>query len=145
MVDAYAVQRCHAIAGEATWLAQQRARAAPGVKGRLLPEALEVFPVIAATGTADGRWSAIVAWTITTLINGDRPDTTWYAGGARAMPLAAPELGLLRGWQERVLAVTGSYGAITARYLGPGSAVPLEAGPGASTMERNLLLAPYVE
>jgi len=143
MVDAYAVQRCHAIAGEATWLASRRVR--PGPQDRLLPEPLEVFPLIAATGTADGRWSAIVAWTIGTLVNGGRPETKWYAGGARAMPLAVPELGLAPGWQENVLAATGSYGAIYARHLGPRSAIPLESSGGAGVAAEDFLLSPYVE
>ncbi len=134
MMDAYAAQRCHAVAGEATWLAGWRAAHAPGQRpGRLLPEAVEAFPIIAATGTGDGHWSAIVAWTINTLRVAERPETTWFAGGARAMPVAAPELGLAAGWQEAVIAATGNYGAIYARHLGPGTATPLErdadAGP----------------
>jgi len=143
MVDAYAAQRCHAIAGEATWLARQRERA--GNRDRLLPEALEVFPLIAATGTADGRWSAIVGWTVTTLVNGARPESKWYAGGARAMPLAAPELGLVAGWQEKVLAATGSYDAIYARHVGPDSLAPLQSRSRAGAVAGGLLLAPYVE
>ena len=39
------------------------------------------------------------------------------------MPVDAPELGLDREWQRRVLAATGNYGDIFDRYLGkaPGS------------------------
>ena len=120
-----------------------RARRGAGSRDRLLPEALETFPVIAATGTADGRWSAIVAWTIDTLVNGDRPQTKWYAGGAQAMPLAVPELGLDPRWQAQVLTATGSYGAIRSRYLGPRSTAPLDGEAGPAADER--LFAPYVE
>jgi hypothetical protein len=78
-----------------------------------------------------------------TLINGARPDTKWYAGGARAMPLAAPELGLAPGWQERVLAARGNYRSITARHLG-GSAPDHPAPAGVGPIPEALLL-PYVE
>lgn len=56
----------------------------------------------AATPTDDGAWAAIVAWTVYTLIDAERPETEWFAGGAHAMPLAT-ELGLAADWQSRVL------------------------------------------
>jgi general L-amino acid transport system substrate-binding protein len=146
MVDAYAAQRCHAIAGESTRLAlQRRDRGAAGLASRILPEPLNTFPIIAATATQDGRWAAIVAWTVNTLINGQRPDAKWYAGGARAMPLAAPELGLAPGWQELVLSATGNYGAIYARHLGTGTPLHLERVVDDADPADGALLLPYVE
>jgi general L-amino acid transport system substrate-binding protein len=145
MVDAYAAQRCHAIAGEATRLAAQaHYRGAEHLASRILPEALNRFPVVAATSTRDGRWAAIVAWTVNTLVNGARPDGKWYAGGAGAMPLAAPELGLAGGWQARVLAASGSYCAIRARHLGAGGPCPQGGGAAGKAPDEELLL-PYVE
>lgn len=140
MVDAYAAQRCHAIAGEATQLAKERGY--PGARrlaSRILPEALDRFPIIAATPTQDGRWAAVVGWTVNTLVNGARPESKWYAGGAGAMPLAAPELGLARGWQERVLAATGNYRAIVARHLAG------DSGQEPESPDAGALLLPYVE
>ncbi len=138
MLDAYAAQRCHAMAGEATWLAARR-EARGRAPGRLLPEALERFPVVAATGVADGRWSAVVAWTVNTVVNAERPETKWFAGGASAMPLAAPELGLAPGWQAAVIAATGHYGAICSRHLGPATPFNLERQDG------DALLLPFAE
>ena len=116
MNDAYNVQSCHAIAGEITTLAATRLD--PGVNhlsSRILPEPLAVFPVMAATGTDDAQWSSIVAWTVHTLVSAERPETRWYAGGAGAMPIAAPELGLDKEWQRRVLTAVGNYGDIFER------------------------------
>ncbi|MGO9380028.1 MAG: hypothetical protein ACLPN1_03045 [Dissulfurispiraceae bacterium] len=146
MNDAYNVQRCHAIAGEITTLAATRLD--PGVNrlsSRFLPESLSVFPVIAATGTADAQWSSIVAWTVHTLVGGERSETYWYAGVAGAMPSAALELGLDKGWQRRVLSAVGNYGDIFERHLGKGSSLKLERGLNANQFNGGLLLSPFLE
>lgn len=146
MDDAYNVQRCHAIAGEITTLAA--ARLAPGVnhlKSRILPEPLSVFPVMAATPTSDARWSSIVAWTVITLVSADRPETKWYATGAGAMPVKAAELGLGKGWQQRVLSAVGSYGEIFKRNLGTGSRLRLGRGLNENQFKGGLLLAPFLD
>jgi general L-amino acid transport system substrate-binding protein len=101
MTDTYVAQNCHAFAGEITTLAAIRLD--PGVNhlsGRMLPENLAAFPVMAVAGTADARWAAIVAWTVQTPVSAERPQTRWYAGGAGDMPIRATELGLERGWPK---------------------------------------------
>ena len=146
MIDTYNVQNCHAIAGEITTLA--KIRLDPGVNrlsSRILPEPLTTFPVIAATGTADAQWSAIVAWTVDTLINAQRPETRWYAGNAGAMPIFAPELGLDQEWQHRVLVSVGNYGDIFDRHLGKGSLLRLDRGLNANHLQGGLLLSPFLE
>ena len=146
MEDAYAVQRCEGIAAETTELARIRLHHGPaGLQGRILPEPLGVFPLIAATGTDDGRWSAIVAWTVHTLIDAGRPQTQWFAGGADAMPVVAPELGLGTGWQARVIQATGPFSALFERNLGAGSPYRLAPGPDALQGQGGLLLSPFVE
>jgi general L-amino acid transport system substrate-binding protein len=146
MNDAYIVQRCRAIAGEITTLAATRLEpGAPRLRSRVLPEPLSVFPVLAATGTSDGQWSAIVAWTVITLMSGERPETSWYAGGVHAMPVTAPELGLDREWQRRVLSAVGNYGDIFERNLGKGSRLKLDRGFNANQLEGGLLLCPFIE
>lgn len=146
MDDTYLVQNCHAIAGEITTLAAVRLQ--PGerrLSSRILPETLAAFPVMAATGTSDAQWSAIVAWTVHTLISGERPETMWYAGGAGAMPVVAPELGLEKGWQRRVLKAVGNYGDIFERNLGKGSPLKLDRGLNANQVHGGLLLSPFLE
>jgi general L-amino acid transport system substrate-binding protein len=115
------------------------------LRSRILPEPLSVFPVIAATGTNDGQWSAVVAWTVITLVSGERHETRWYAGGAGAMPVIAPELGLDGQWQRRALAASGSYGDIFERYLGKGSRLKLDRGLNANRFEGGQLLCPFLE
>jgi general L-amino acid transport system substrate-binding protein len=98
-----------------------------------------------ATGTDDARWSAIVAWTVHTLINAERPETPWYAGGSGAMPIAAPELGLDKEWQRRVLAAGGNYGDIFEHHLGKDSPLKLDRGLNANQFRGGLLLSPFLE
>ncbi|MGA2192784.1 MAG: transporter substrate-binding domain-containing protein [Nitrospirota bacterium] len=146
MVDAYNAQNCRAIAGEATTLALIRLR--PGdkeISSRILPEPLAAFPVMAATGTEDAQWSAIVAWMVHALVSAERPETRWYAGGTRAMPIAASELGLDKDWQHRVLAAVGNYGDIFERNLGKNSQLKLERGLNANQLNGGVLLSPFIE
>ncbi len=146
MNDAYNVQRCRAIAGEITNLAAARLNAGENhPAGRILSEPLSVFPVIAATGTSDAQWSAIVSWTVITLISSERHETRWYAGSSRAMPITAPELGLDKGWQGRVLAAIGNYADIFERHLGEGSQLKLDRGLNADQSKGGLLLCPFLE
>lgn len=146
MLDTYNVQNCHAIAGEVTTLAQMRLDSGVNhLSSRILPESLATFPIIAATGTQDAQWSAIVAWTVTTLINADRPQTVWYAGGAGAMPILAPELGLDQQWQKRTLAATGNYSQIFERNLGRGSLLKLDHRLNSNYFYGGMLLAPFLE
>jgi general L-amino acid transport system substrate-binding protein len=146
MNDSYNSQHCHSVAGEITTLAVTRlSRQNPHMGGRILPEPLTVFPIIAATGTQDGQWSALVAWTIHTLISAERPETKWYAGGVRAMPIEAPELGLDKNWQERVVKAAGNYGDIFERNLGKRSPLKLKRGFNANQINGGLLLSLFIE
>jgi general L-amino acid transport system substrate-binding protein len=146
MVDTYNVQNCHAVAGETTTLAAVALDAGVNrLSSRILPEPLTVFPLMATTGTGDGQWSAIVAWTVHTLIAAERPETRWYAGGTGAMPITAPELGLDKDWQHRALAQVGNYGAIFERNIGTGSPLRLDRGFNANQLRGGLLLGPFLE
>jgi hypothetical protein len=62
------------------------------------------------------------------------------------MPLAAPQFELTAGWQQRVLAAVGNYGAIVARHAPPAKAGadPGDAAAGAVVPDAGLLM-PYVE
>ncbi len=146
MVDAYAAQNCHAIVGEITDLAAIRDREeVRRLASRILPETLSDFPVIAATGTLDARWSGLVAWTVYALISGERQDSRWYAGGAGAMPVEALELGLAEGWQMVVLKAVGNYGDIFRRNVGAGSSLNLDRGIHGNRVEPGFLLSPYLD
>ncbi|MGF2012455.1 MAG: hypothetical protein RMX25_013310 [Nostoc sp. DedVER01b] len=146
MIDTYNVQNCHAIASEITTLAQIRLDSGVNrLSSRILPEPLTAFPVIAATGTEDAQWSAIVAWTVHTLIDAERPETPWYSGGAGVMPILASELGLEKEWQRHVLASVGNYGDIFDRHLGKGSRLKLDRGFNTNHFRGGLLLSPFLE
>ncbi len=146
MIDTYNVQNCHAIAGEITTLATIRLDSGVNrLSSRILPDPLMTFPVMATTGTDDAQWSAIVGWTVHTLVSAERPETRWYAGGAGAMPIAAPELGLDREWQRRVLAAVGNYGDIFDRNLGKSSPLRLDRRLNENQFRGGLFLSPFLE
>jgi general L-amino acid transport system substrate-binding protein len=146
MIDTYNVQNCRAIAGETTSLAMIRLRSGVNrLSSRILPERLTTFPIIAVTGTDDAQWSAIVGWTVHTLVSAERPETRWYAGGADAMPILAPELGLDKDWQRRVLTTVGNYDDIFTRHLGKGSSLKLDQKFNENQFSGGLLLSPFLE
>jgi general L-amino acid transport system substrate-binding protein len=146
MLDAYNVQRCHAVAGEVTTLAAQRQeRGVNNLASRILPEPLLTYPILATTSTRDGEWSAIVAWAVYTLIAADRPPGKWLTGGADAMPAPLAEVGLGAGWQARVVKAVGTYRDIFERNLGTGSALRLPPGPNAAPADGGALAGPVIE
>jgi len=144
MIDAYNVQQCHAIAYELTTLATVfQDRGVNRMSSRILAEPLVVYPVIAATGTADAQWSALVAWTVDSLIVADRPDTRWVVGGVKSMPAPLRELGLDKEWQTRVVAAIGTYRDIFDRNLGAKSSLKLSRD--ADRISRGGLSFPFIE
>lgn len=146
MIDAYNVQRCHAIAYEVTTLAVVREeRGVNNLKGRILPEPIATYPVIAVTGTSDGEWSAIVAWTVYTVIAADRPSTKWTVGSVNSIPAPLTELGLAKGWQARVVSLVGTYQDVFDRNLGARSPLGLPRGLNSDQVHGGALLSPIRE
>jgi general L-amino acid transport system substrate-binding protein len=144
MRDAYRAGRCDAVAEEATALARLRSQDA--LKGdRILPQPLAVFPVLVCTAIADGKWAAIVAWTIHTLLRADIREGSWRADGAKALSIDGADLGLDPDWQKRLIDTLGAYGEIYRRTLGDQSVYGLARGLNAPSIEGGLFLAPYSE
>jgi len=146
MLDAYNVQRCHAVAGELTALAALRQqRGINNLESRILPEPLLTYPILATTSVQDGEWSAIVAWTVYTLIAADRPAGKWLTGGADAMSAPLAELGMRAGWQARVVKAVGTYRDVFERNLGAKSGLRLPAGLNAAPAAGGALASPVIE
>lgn len=146
MNDAYAVNYCGGLAGEATTLADTRASGdLAKSEHRLLPETLAAYPVVAATGAQDGEWAAIVAWTIDTLVQADTKETEWTLGGVDSLRVNAPELGLTAGWQKRLVDLIGAYGDLYARNLGDKSELKLPRGANMPVALGGALASPYTE
>ena len=146
MNDAYAVNYCHGVAGEATTLADTRASGQLAKsRHRFLPETLASYPIVAATSAQDGEWAAIVAWTIDTLVQAETPETDWTLGGLNSLRVNAPDLGLTPGWQKRLVGLIGDYAEIYARNLGDKSELKLPRGANAPVALGGALSAPYTE
>jgi general L-amino acid transport system substrate-binding protein len=130
MLDAYNVQRCEAVVGETTYLANMRRDGGVNrLQSRLLPP-LVVDPVIAATPIADGSWGALVYWVIGALMSASSVDDGWEAA---AFPVNGRALGLQADWREIMLAHVGSYAEIVRRNfgalgIGPGPNAPWPSG-----------------
>lgn len=146
MYDAYASNKCLGVAGEGTFLAAARSDPAGGEPhGRILSEPLAVFPLFAATSTSDGILSAVVAWTMHTVIRSEVPAEKWTAGGLDALKITGAGLGLAPDWQSRVVKAVGTYADIFGRNLGTSSPLKLERGVNAQLTSGGLLLAPFDE
>jgi general L-amino acid transport system substrate-binding protein len=146
LFDTYNAQVCRGLAAEVTTLAAVRLDGgANELRSRILPEPLAMFPILAATGTKDAEWAAIVAWTIHTLLRAEVPSARWAAGGLDSLPLAAPELGLAKDWQKRVVDAVGTYADVYRRNLGDGSPFKLPRGLNAPGPDGGLFVAPYSE
>jgi general L-amino acid transport system substrate-binding protein len=134
MLDAYNVQRCQAVAGEATELAALlQSGGANRLKNRMLDQPLALLPMVPVTGTDDARWSAVLTWVMDWLLAADVPASGWRTSGAFREPL--PDL--RRNWQSEVKAELGGYGAIVRRNLADG--LGLAPGPNA-VWPRGILL-----
>jgi general L-amino acid transport system substrate-binding protein len=146
MRDAYNAQACVALAGETTTLAEAALdRGVKGIESRIIGEPLAAFPILAASPIKDGEWATIIAWTVATLIRAEAPHLDWAAGGLDAIPVDAPEIGLDKGWQKRVIEATGSYADIFRRNLGAASRYRLPRGLNAPLSEGGMLVVPYLE
>ena len=146
LYDAFDAQVCRAIAGEATTLAGVRLSGGANRRNaRILAEPLARFPILAATGIRDGAWSALVSWTLATLVDADRPKQDWAAGGLDSLPLDSAASGLAAGWQKAALAARGSYAEMIRRNVGEASPLRLPAGPNALAEQGGTMAPPYAE
>ena len=134
-LDAYYAGHCNAMVNEITNIAAIRVEAATdGHPSRLLPEALAAYPIMAVTGLADPRWSALVGWIIPAVM---RPQPAADAVGAT--------FGLAPGWAAAMRRATGDYDAIFRRNLGHDTKLDLPPGLNTLWSEGGLLCPPYSE
>ncbi len=132
MTDSYDVRLCDALADEQTELAETRQhRGVNNLTSRILPEALDTFPILASSSVEDGQWAAIVAWTVHSLIRAETREGSWRADGVAALPIDGPALGLAKDWQAQVIKAVGSYADIYGRTLGDATGLNLARGPNA--------------
>ena len=146
LYDTYNVQVCRGLAGEVTTLAEVRLDGGVNhLHSRILPEPLAAFPIVAATGTQDAEWSAIVAWVVQTLVRAEIPAVKWASSGLDSLRIPAAELQLEKDWQQRVVKAVGSYDDIYRHNLGDGSPYKLPRGLNALREDGGLFIAPYLD
>ena len=146
MQDGFYSGHCDAMANELPRLAALRLQAdADHHPARLLPDAVGADPILAATPASDGAWSAVVAWAVATLQRAETLDQAGPGGGNTPLPLAGTALGLAAGWQDAMLAATGSYAVLYDRNLGAGSPLVLPRGLNALWTAGGLFCPPFSE
>ncbi len=132
MRDAYNVGRCQAIAGEATTLAVIRQDGGVNrLRSRILDQPLGLDPVLAATGSQDGAWSATVYWLLQGLVAASAAPSGWHGSGTGLDTDSASALGLREHWQADIASALGSYAEMLRRHTGEGSTLRLAPGPNA--------------
>jgi general L-amino acid transport system substrate-binding protein len=134
-LDAFYAGRCSAMVNELTNIAAIRVEAeTDGHPSRILPEPLAAYPIMAVTGLADARWSALVGWILQSVM---RPQPSADA--------VAATFGLAPDWQTAMRRSAGDYDAIFRRNLG--SETKLDLPPGQNTLwsEGGLFCPPYSE
>ena len=135
MLDAYNVQKCQAMAGDATYLAElSRDRGVNGLASRMLSPPLALRPIVAATSVEDGRWAALVAWVLNAELLTGAPASPW-----RPDPPRLKALGLRPTWRAEVDAAVGSYPEMVHRHF-----APLHLEPGANALWPEGLLTPLL-
>lgn len=145
MWDAFDAGKCAGVARETTTRAASRLGAdGRATGGRILPDTLGAFPVLAMTPASDAQWAAVVAWAMDTLIAASDPSTRWRPGGADALPLVGQVPSLSPGWQRAMLDAFESYAAIYRRNLGAASPLRLPSGPNA-LWPGGVLIAPRAD
>ena len=147
MNDSYNVQNCDAVADETTTLAMTRLTPVnKGVTSRILPETLSAIPRNCRDrNSRRASGPPLSRGQFKRCISAERPETKWYDGGARAMPIYAPELGLDKDWQLRVISAVGNYSDIFERNLGKGSPFRLERGLNANQAQGGVFLSPFLD
>jgi general L-amino acid transport system substrate-binding protein len=132
-LDAFYAGRCGAMVNELSNIAAIRVEAGnDGHPSRILPDTLAAYPIMAVTGLADARWSALVGWILPAVM---RPQA--------AADTVATTFGLATDWQAAMRRAVGDYDAIFRRNLG--SATKLDLPPGLNTLwsEGGLFCPPY--
>jgi general L-amino acid transport system substrate-binding protein len=150
MRQAYGTGNCDALAGPLTTLANVRSDPNEGRPAdRILPELLADDPIFAATG-GDARWSRIVWWTFSVLVDAEEAgisggDAARAAAIPGVPPLAGRQLGLAPGWARDALAAGGNYGEIFERDLGAASRLKLTRGDDALWSSGGSIFGLHVE
>jgi len=150
MRQAYGDGRCDALAGPLSTLASVRADPEEGRSSdRVLPEFLADDPILCAT-PADPRWSQIVWWTFSALV--DAEDAGVNRGNAirdAAIPGVPPavgtQLGLAPTWVGDVIVAVGNYGEVFENNLGSASRFHLSRGNNASVRSGGSIVGLRVE
>jgi general L-amino acid transport system substrate-binding protein len=134
-LDAYYAGHCSAMVNEITSIAAIRLQvAADGHASRILPDRLAAYPIMAVTGLADPRWSALVGWILPAVM---RPQP--------AADTVATIFGLAPDWQVAMRRAVGGYDAIFRRNLGRDSKLDLPPGLNTLWSEGGLFCPPYSE
>jgi general L-amino acid transport system substrate-binding protein len=150
MRQAYGDGKCDALAGPMTTLSSVRADPQDGRRSdRILAERLGDDPIFAGT-PGDARWTRIIWWTLSALVDAeiaglDRSATDADAAIPGVPPAVATDIGLSRRWDFDVLHAVGNYGEVFDRNLGSKSRFGLSRSQNATWNNGGLIFGLSVE
>jgi general L-amino acid transport system substrate-binding protein len=150
MRQAYDAGNCDALAGPLTTLASVRADPSEGRHtDRILSQVLVDQPILAAT-PGDARWSQIVWWTFSALVDAEADGISGAQLDINAAipgvpPAVGRDLGLSREWQHDALVAGGNYGEVYDRNLGDQTGYRLSRDANRLYVDGGLITALSVE
>jgi general L-amino acid transport system substrate-binding protein len=150
MRQAFETGNCDALAGPLSTLASVRADPSEGhAADRILDDVLADDPIFAAT-PSDARWSRIVWWTFSALVDAEDAGLSAKTVTKETVvpgvpPAVGTSLGLAPGWTSDAIVASGNYGEIFDRDLGATSNFRLRRGANALWRNGGLIDALHAE
>ena len=141
VVKAYDTGRCDVFSTDLSQLYAERLKLTNPNDHAILPEIISKEPLGPVVRHGDDQWLDIARWTHFAMVNAeelgvssknigdamksDRPDVMRLVGTEGSF---GEQLGLTKGWAERIIRLVGNYGEVFERNLGTGSRLAIARG-----------------
>jgi general L-amino acid transport system substrate-binding protein len=141
VVKAYDTGRCDVFSTDLSQLYAERLKLTNPSDHMILPEIISKEPLAPVVRQGDDQWLDLARWTHFAMLNAeelgvssktigeamksDRPDVMRLVGTEGNF---GEQLGLSKGWAERIVRLVGNYGEVFERNLGTGSRLAIPRG-----------------
>jgi general L-amino acid transport system substrate-binding protein len=141
VVKAYDTGRCDVFSTDISQLYAERLKLTAPNDHIILPEIISKEPLAPVVRHGDDQWLDIARWTHYAMVNAEelgvssknvgdaakseRPDVMRLVGTEGSF---GEQLGLSKGWAERIIRLVGNYGEVFERNLGAGSRLAIARG-----------------
>jgi general L-amino acid transport system substrate-binding protein len=141
VVKAYDTGRCDVFSTDLSQLYAERLKLTNPNDHTILPEVISKEPLAPVVRHGDDQWLDVARWTHFAMVNAeelgigsknigdalksDRPDVMRLVGTEGSF---GEQLGLSKGWAERIIRLVGNYGEVFERNLGSSSRLGIARG-----------------